>query len=747
MSATGAYATSVGDKFKVGDIEYTITKKDLTNPANDEVAVSYIGGSGAVIIPQTVKNDQDKETYKVTNGVLCTKDGKTLVSFPIHYDKQNLASDGMYTVPASVETIASEAFLQTDDVLKQVDLNNVKTLKEDAFNRPFGLSSVNIGKNVSTIESGAFINCVKLAKFTVDENNTTYKGKDDMVYSKDETKLILCPMAKTGEYTIPEGTVSVEKKAFYRTSLTKVTFPSTLTSVGEEAFHYGALTQLDFGNNSQLQTIAKSAFADTKLVGTLTIPASVTKMGDEVFYNTKLTSIHIADGSKLGYIEVSGFHGLPELESFVFDGTNSITRIGAKAFSDDPKLKSFDVPTTVTAINENAFQNTPALATVTFKEPAAIKTIGKSTFASSGIKSIKLPESVTTIDVQAFDNCKNLQTISIPKNVSSIKTGAFNFCESLTAINVDKDNANYSSLDGMLCDKDKKTLITFPAGKADTKYTLIPYFSTVAQYAFYSSDKVTNITFPKSVTTIETRALALCKNLKSLSFMGTDNVPALTADIVYESSKPKDITIYVRKAWYENSANASTVASYNNTFKEVHPSFVSQEGYDRGTEFFPTSTDNVGVISFYTPRTSVIIDKTTKETAYNDVYGKAWPEKTYTVSSVLDFAYQNEATVKDIVFLSDIGSIGLDAFKAGSQLKGLYFVGNTPATLGSVSYEMDSDYPFNTGQAIYVKQSKVQAYQDAWKQGHTVNITYQIPATTLAYRATACYPFDVVYNL
>ena len=228
--------------------------------------------------------------------------------------------------------------------------------------------------------------------------------------------------------------------------------------------------------------------------------------------------------------------------------------------------------------------------------------------------------------------------------------------------------------------------------------------------------------------------------------MGTDNVPALTADIVYESSKPKDITIYVRKAWYENSANASTVASYNNTFKEVHPSFVSQEGYDRGTEFFPTSTDNVGVISFYTPRTSVIIDKTAKETAYNDVYGKAWPEKTYTVSSVLDFAYQNEATVKDIVFLSDIGSIGLDAFKAGSQLKGLYFVGNTPATLGSVSYEMDSDYPFNTGQAIYVKQSKVQAYQDAWKQGHTVNITYQIPATTLAYRATACYPFDVIYT-
>lgn len=903
MSSTEAYAQTVGTNFKVGDIGYTITKKDLNNPQNNEVAVYYIGGSGAVTVPPTVQNDQDKETYKVTSstewtdcskdiesltfsegyttmgsgcyrsaanlkkvtlpasfttmspscfencpkfteyevagssstfknndkgwllskdgttlvscpsgtqgdivipegittlaktafkvcrgigkisipkslvnidqsldasfyavgsyfdvaddnpafkdveGVLLTKDGKTLVTFPPLYDKTKLENSSKYTLPESVETVASEAFCQTESGLKTVDLKNAETLKQEAFIWPAGLQTVNIGKDVSLIEDGAFINCPKLTAFTVDGNNAKYMGKDDMIYSKDEKDLILCPTAKTGEYSIPEGTTGIAVKAFYGSAIMGIKFPSTLKAVGGQAFRFcRGLRTLDFGSDSHLETIYGTAFSSTGLAGTINIPASVKQIDARTFYNTKITSIHIADGSQLTEIKDQAFDELSDLESFVFDGTSKITSISGNAFANDVKLKHFVIPATVTTIGNGAFLNTPALETVEFKEPAAITTIGSGAFGNSGIKSINLPESVTTIDKQAFDNCKNLQTISIPKNVTNINTGAFNFCESLTDINVDKDNAKYSSLDGMLCTKDKKTLVAFPAGKADIKYTLIPYFTTVGQYAFYASDKVTNIIFPKSVTTIENRALALCKNLKSLSFMGTDNVPALTADIVFESSKPKDITIYVRKAWYENkTANEATVNTYNSTFKEVHPSFVSTADYDRGTEFFPTSTDNVGVISFYTPRTSVIIDKTAKETAYTDVYGNAWPEKTYTVSSVLDFAYQNEATVKDIVFLSDIGSVGLDAFKAGSQLKGLYFVGNTPGTLSSVGYEMDSDYPFNAGQTIYVKQSKIQAYQDTWTQGHTLNVTYKIPQQTNKNGGSVCFPFDVKY--
>ena len=274
---------------------------------------------------------------------------------------------------------------------------------------------------------------------------------------------------------------------------------------------------------------------------------------------------------------------------------------------------------------------------------------------------------------------------------------------------------------------------------------MIPNIATVEPYAFYGSRKLDNITVPKTVTTISDRAIALCTNLKSISFMGEESIPQLSADIMYQSSNPENITIFVRKKWYENPTNNSLVDAYNGVFKEVHPSFVSQSGYDRGTEFFPTSMTNAGVIGFYTPRTSVIIDKNAAENSSDPSRGKTWTGN-YNVSSVLDFAYEGENTVKDIVFLADIGVIGLDAFKTGSQLKGIYFVGDIPGTLNCMDYEHPENYPFKDGQAVYVKESKVSDYKAAWeKNGNTPDITYKIPQQTNRHGGSVCYPFDVRY--
>ena len=684
--------------------------------------------------------------YKDINGVLFTKDGSQLITFPKFYD--GTLTNKKYTVPNSTKIICSVAFAQIEkELLKSIDLNEVETLQPKAFYWANGLEEVTFGKSVNNIKDGAFIECPNLKKFIVDTNNNTYMGKDNAVFTKDEKTLVLYPTGIGGSYSIPAGTESIQKCALYGSQLSGIAFPSTLTKIGNEALRFSQIRTIDFGNDSHLKEIGNEAFAESKIDGTIILPASLETISYHVFYKTNVQSMHVADGSKLTSIPDKGFDNMPKLESFVFDGSvNALTSIASEAFADDPKLKNFEVPTTVTYIGTSAFLNTPALETVTFKEAATIKTIGNSAFSYSGIKTISLPESVTKIEKQAFDNCTNLKTIDIPKNVTTIETGAFNFCDNLTAINVDAANNYYASLDGMLTDKNKTTLVTFPAGKADSRYTLIPNFTTVGQYAFYSSNKVTNVTFPKTVTEIKTRALALCKNLKSLSFMGEDNVPTLTNDITYQSSSNKDITIFVRKKWYEKSANDVAVANYNATFKEVHPSFVTAEGYDRGTEFFPTSVDNVGVISFYKPRNSVIIDKTAKESNYTDSRGKTWPAKSYGVSTILDYAYQNETTVQDIVILADIGVIGLDAFKAGNQLKGIYFVDNTPAELNSVDYGMDADYPFNDGQAIYVRPSVVNDYKTAWEQSHTLGITHEIPQKTNAYGATRCYPFDVLFD-
>ncbi len=414
--------------------------------------------------------------------------------------------------------------------------------------------------------------------------------------------------------------------------------------------------------------------------------------------------------------------------------------------SGDSGLKSFVVPASVTSIAENAFQNTTNMTSVTFATPSSITTIGRNAFSKSGITQIDIPKTVTTIESQAFDNCSSLKTVNIPSSVRTIETGSFNKCESITKFTVDASNTTFAALDGMLCLKDKNTLVTFPAGKADSKYTLIPNFTTVAPYAFYGTQKVSNITFPASITSIGNRAIALCTNLKSLSFMGATNVPPLSSDVMYASSNTRDVTIFVRKTWYENSANTATIDKYNTLFKEVHPSFVSSSGYDRGTEFFPTFTTNVGVIGFYTPRTSVIVSSIANEDNADAARGKTW-KNTYAVSTILDYAYQGETTVKDIVILADIGVIGIDAFRAGNQLKGIYFVGDTPASLNSTDYDLDAtDYPFNESQNIYVKESKVLSYQNSWEvNNHRLSITYKIPQSTRNNGGTVCYPFDVKY--
>lgn len=894
LSATGAYAQTVGTSFTVGNVTYRITVKDLTTPANNTVEVTSIKGSGSITIPASVTNSQDKFDYKVTataaggmialsgvtevvlpeglttignggfascptlqkitipascttigtgcfatctnlttfnvasgnsnyqsnsDGVLFDNTGTTLVYYPsgkagdysvpsgittinptaftgcrslgkltipstvttmdfsdtspsisgsatyIDVDDANTMysdNDGVlcnkgqtsllaypynrtltsYTVPSTITSIAPLAFYSSTIV--SVDLANTKTIGNNAFQLCQSLTSVSIGKTVEDLGEGTFTGCFAITAFNVDEDNTHYMSKDGVIFTEDEKTLVLYPAGKQGDYAIPEGTVSIASQAFYNVQgIGKLTIPTTLTTINDRACAHAQIAGLTFTAPSSLKTIGASAFFNTKM-STVTIPASVSSIGVSAFAScANLETAYLEDGSQITVMPGTVFASNPKLTTFKFLGSSALTKFNGTTFSNDPELESFEIPSGVTEIGRNTFQNTPKLTTVTFKEPASITTIGANAFASSGITSIELPSTVTTIKQQAFDNCTNLATINIPASVTSIETGTFNMCENLTAINVDASNSVYSSLDGMLCDKNKKELVVFPAGKADTRYTLIPNFTTVKSYAFYGSQKVTNITFPATITTIENYSIALCENLKSLSFMGEDNVPVLNANIMYKSGNVNQVTVYVRKKWYES--HATDVATYNATFKEVHPSFVSASGYDRGMEFFPTSTTNVGAISFYTPRTSVIIDKTATETAYTDVYGHAWPTKTYDVSSILDYAYQNTAMVKDIVVLADVGVIGLDAFKAGSQLKGVYFVGDTPASLNSVDYELSSDYPFNDGQTIYVKESKVSDYQTAWTQGHTLNITYKIPQQTNKVGGSVCFPFDVKY--
>ncbi len=60
--------------------------------------------------------------------------------------------------------------------------------------------------------------------------------------------------------------------------------------------------------------------------------------------------------------------------------------------------------------------------------------------------------------------------------------------DSLTAINVDKNNAVYSSVDGVLFNKKKTELIAYPNAKKDADYTIPDGVKTLSEFAFYRED-------------------------------------------------------------------------------------------------------------------------------------------------------------------------------------------------------------------------------------------------------------------
>jgi len=121
---------------------------------------------------------------------------------------------------------------------------------------------------------------------------------------------------------------------------------------------------------------------------------------------------------------------------------------------------------------------------------------------------------VTGIRNFAFLSCKSVPSIEIPASVLNIGIQAFQSCSNLTALNVASDNSNYTSINGILYNKDITILVRFPEGKTSV---LIPNSVTsIGNCAFYSCTGLTSIVIPNSVISIGQSAFYLCTGLISI---------------------------------------------------------------------------------------------------------------------------------------------------------------------------------------------------------------------------------------
>ena len=323
-----------------------------------------------------------------------------------------------------------------------------------------------------------------------------------------------------------EYTVATDKKYVlitkYIGSQQRVIIPSTIDNYPVKAITTTALkncttaeyiyipsTIVEIGSSGigDKYKIEADAFSGCNNLNTVEIDSNnqyyANNNGDGIIYNKAKTKIYYCPNAK----EISSLT--------IADG---VTTICTSAFARCKTLNEVVMPESLISINNNAFRNCENLSKVTLKD--GIKNIGHGAFGwCEKLTQINIPNTVETIDDYAFEECHELTNINIPSSVTSISTSTFHNCHKLISINVASENNSYTNYndDGILYDKNMKTIVRYPQAKAGTKYTIPDNITEIADKAFWRCNNLTQVTIPNTVTTIGESAFHYCENLTQIT--------------------------------------------------------------------------------------------------------------------------------------------------------------------------------------------------------------------------------------
>ena len=423
------------------------------------------------------------------------------------------------------------------DIPKKIDGKSVTSIGANAFEYCSNITSITIPDSVTSIYSYAFRYCTSLTSITIPDGVTEICG-----YTFED-----CTSLKS--VTIPGSVTSIDGCAFSGCeSLISVTIPNSVTEIGSSAFS-GCANLTSITIPGSVTSIGKYAFSGCESLISVTIPKSVTKISYNVFNGcTSLTAINVATENQ-NYVSVNGVlynkdktvlicypagkkdknykipDGVTSIGSFAFNGCasftsitipSSVTSIRISAFKDCSSLTSVTIPNSITSIGDSAFEGCASLTSITI--PNGVTYISDDAFSGcKSLASITIPDSVTSIRSSAFGGCTSLSSITIPSSVTSIGSSAFGGCASLTTINVATGNQNYVSVNGVLYNKDKTTIMRYPAGKKEKNYRISDGVTCIDGDAFESCTSLTSIKIPDGVTSIGGSAFSGCTSLTSIT--------------------------------------------------------------------------------------------------------------------------------------------------------------------------------------------------------------------------------------
>lgn len=394
--------------------------------------------------------------------------------------------------------------------------------------------------------------------------------------------------ASLWEYKLDKKTnlVTITKYLGVMDDLTELTIPNFLLIDGKEyrvtkiEGHDAWQAIANFNGNviisKGITEIGKASFNGANKITGVEIPDSVTLISDYAFqYCKSLTKIEIPGtvkkiGNWWGNVNGQIFNGCSNLKEVILE--EGIEEISGRAFDSCSKVKEWKLPKSLKRIGPCAFRN---ISVEEFNIPENVESIAATFISSSNLSRInvdsnnkyftsvdgilfdkdstrlikypenrdgnsyEVPNTVKTIDANAFISCKNLQTIVIADSVEKIGDSAFDGSKlktinlgggitnisnkpfygawNLTNINVITENDKYESENGILFNKGKTILIKYPPAIINGEVYEIP--NTVVKIgpqSFYRS-QIKNVIIPSSVKKIGSESFFQCYNLEEVN--------------------------------------------------------------------------------------------------------------------------------------------------------------------------------------------------------------------------------------
>ena len=323
----------------------------------------------------------------------------------------------------------------------------------------------------------------------------------------------------------------------------------SVEAIGDRAFNAcSLLTSLHLP--SGLKRIGQLAFASCSSLHFLSLPAAVREIGDAAFYGCS-SLVTIVLPAAVNSIGKDAFVQCTKLERINVDEQNntytavdnvlynkSVTRL---LVYPNAKGEDFTLPNTVTAIADGAFSHCTALVHVAL--PASLKTIGDAAFyGCKALQTMTLPAGVTSIGGFAFAECESLSSVNIPASLTTIGVDAFSFCTSLKAINAEPQNQQYASADGVLYDKQFKTIVAYPGGKGPD-YSVPQTVTTIDNHAFYGCTSLRCITLHQGVESIDDNPFVFCENLIDINVASGNSKYSSAEGILYNKEKTGIVSV------------------------------------------------------------------------------------------------------------------------------------------------------------------------------------------------------------